>query len=38
MAAGARLMDVISRNFGGTNKDLAAFADQINALANKWDR
>lgn len=38
LAAGTRLMDVIGRNFGGSNKDLAAFADQINSLADKWDR
>jgi metallo-beta-lactamase family protein len=38
LAAGARLLDVIARNFGGTNKDLSAFANQINALADKWDR
>jgi metallo-beta-lactamase family protein len=36
--AGLRLLDVIARNYGGSNKDLAAFADQINALAKKWDR
>jgi len=34
---GARLMEVISRNQGGTNKDLAKFADQIDALSRKWD-
>ncbi|MCR5282574.1 MAG: MBL fold metallo-hydrolase [Lachnospiraceae bacterium] len=38
LAAGARLMAVIQKNEGGTNKDLAKFADQINALADKWDR
>jgi metallo-beta-lactamase family protein len=38
MAAGARLLDVIARNFGGANKDLAAFTDQINSLADKWER
>ena len=37
MFAGARLMEVISRNKGGANKDLAKFADQIDALSNKWD-
>ena len=31
-------MQVIRRNEGGTNKDLAKFADQINALCDKWDR
>lgn len=38
VAAGTRLLSVISHNYGGANKDLAAFADQIIALANKWDR
>ncbi len=36
--AGQRLMTVIRHNEGGTNKDLAKFADQINALSDKWDR
>lgn len=36
--AGHRLMAVIQRNEGGANKDLAKFADQINALCDKWDR
>ena len=35
--AGARLMEVISRNKSGTNKDLAKFADQVYALSRKWD-
>ena len=38
LAAGERLMGVIRRNEGGANKDLAKFADQINALCDKWDR
>jgi metallo-beta-lactamase family protein len=38
VAAGQRLMTVINHNEGGTNKDLAKFADQINALCDKWDR
>lgn len=38
LAAGERLMSVINRNEGGTNKDLAKFADQIQALCDKWDR
>lgn len=38
LAAGERLLAVIARNEGGTNKDLARFADQINALCDKWDR
>lgn len=36
--AGKRLMVVIQHNEGGTNKDLAKFADQINSLCDKWDR
>ncbi len=36
--AGKRLMTVIAHNEGGANKDLAKFADQINALCEKWDR
>jgi len=36
--AGKRLTDVIYHNKGGTNKDLARFADQINELCRKWDR
>ncbi|MBP1737060.1 MAG: fold hydrolase [Oscillospiraceae bacterium] len=35
---GRRLMDVITRNKGGTNKDLGKFADQLRALIEKWDR
>lgn len=38
VSAGKRLMSVISHNESGTNKDLAKFADQINALSDKWDR
>lgn len=38
VAAGTRLLGVIARNYGGTNKDLGSFADQIIKLANKWDR
>lgn len=38
IAAGQRLMTVISHNEGGANKDLAKFADQINSLCDKWDR
>jgi metallo-beta-lactamase family protein len=36
--AGKRLAAVIQRNKGGANKELAKFADQINSLADKWDR
>ena len=32
------LMQVVERNRGGANKDLAKFADQLKALMNKWDR
>lgn len=32
------LMEVISHNRGGTNKDLGKFADQLRALIEKWDR
>ncbi len=38
VSAGRRLMRVITHNEGGANKDLAKFADQINALCDKWDR
>ena len=38
MQAGLRLSEIIKRNHGGPNKDLAKFADQINDLANKWDK
>ncbi|MCR5339203.1 MAG: MBL fold metallo-hydrolase [Lachnospiraceae bacterium] len=38
MAAGQRLLAVIKKNEGLANKDMAKFADQINALADKWDR
>lgn len=38
LAAGRRLMSVIEQNKGGANKDLAKFADQVNALADKWGR
>ncbi|MBO5293535.1 MAG: MBL fold metallo-hydrolase [Lachnospiraceae bacterium] len=38
LAAGQRLLVVIQHNEGGSNKDLARFADQINSLCDKWDR
>lgn len=38
LAAGERLLAVIHKNKEGANKDLAKFADQINALCDKWDR
>lgn len=37
VAAGQRLLTVITRNKGGANKDLSKFADQINSLCDKWD-
>ncbi len=33
-----QLQEVAKHNEGGANKDLAKFADQILALAQKWDR
>lgn len=38
LEAGKRLLQVIQNNEGGANKDLAKFADQINALSDKWNR
>ena len=38
LAGGQRLMGVIKKNEGVSNKDLAKFADQINSLSDKWDR
>ena len=38
VAAGQRLMAVIYKNEGSTNKELGRFADQINALCDKYDR
>ncbi len=37
-AAGKKLLEVISHNEGGTNKDLNKFARQIEELADKWER
>ena len=37
VSAGKRLLRVIEHNEGGANKDLAKFADQINALCDKCD-
>ena len=36
--AGERLLAVIRKNEGMSNKDAAKFTDQINALCDKWDR
>lgn len=38
LASGERLMRVIASCEGMANKDLAKFADQINALCDKWSR
>lgn len=38
LAAGQRLLAVIRRSEGVSNKDLAKFADQINVLCDKWER
>lgn len=38
LAAGGRLMTVIQKCEGLPNKELGKFADQINALCNKWER
>ena len=38
LAAGQRLLAVINKCEGMPNKELGKFADQINALCNKWDR
>lgn len=38
LTAGQRLLAVIRRNEGLSNKDTARFTDQINALCDKWDR
>jgi len=36
LAACERLMDVVHANKGRSNKDLAKFTDQIDALSDKW--
>ena len=38
LAAGQRLLTIIHKNEGCTNKDLAKFADQVTALCDKWDQ
>lgn len=35
---GQRILEVIRHNEGGTNKDLKEFANQLQGLADKWDR
>lgn len=37
LAAGQRLLAVIKKNEGASNKDLAKFADQITSICDKWD-
>ena len=37
VAAGKRLLDVIYKNEGLSNKDKAKFETQINNLSDKWD-
>lgn len=37
LAAGQRLLTVIQKSEGMPNKELGKFADQINALCNKWE-
>lgn len=37
-AAGARLVGIIAKSEGMTNKDKAKFADQIIALCDKWGK
>ena len=37
VAAGQRLMYIISRSDGMANKDIAKFADQVNSLCDKWE-
>ena len=36
--AGRRLLNVIEKNRGLANRELAKFADQLRALIDKWDR
>lgn len=38
LTAGQRLLSVIRKNEGLSNKDTAKFTDQIQALCDKWDR
>ena len=38
VTAGKRLLSVIEKYRQGANKDIAAFADQITSLCNKWDK
>ena len=38
VAAAKRLLDVVYKNEGLANKELMKFENQINNLADKWDR
>ncbi len=38
LAAGQRLLKLISRYEHGANKDISKFADQVNALSDKWEK
>ncbi len=38
VAAGQRLLAIITRSEGMANKDLSKFADQVNSLCDKWNR
>lgn len=38
LAAGERILSVIHKSEGRPNKELAKFADQINAICDKWSR
>ena len=38
LTAGQRLLSIIRKNEGLSNKDTAKFTDQINALCDKWER
>ncbi len=38
MECGRRLMRLIEQSKGLANKDLAKFADQIQALCDKWEK
>ncbi len=38
LMAGKRLISIIEKHRGGSNKDLAKFTNQINTLCNKWEK
>lgn len=38
LTAGQRLLAVIRKNEGLSNKDIAKFTDQVNTLSDKWER